>query len=125
MCAAASHTDDELQALVVVHTVLVCKLHVVVEKGDLAVGWARECLQSFPPNHELSNSLIPTHSSSIRPVERFQMSHQGEDVSSPLRPALPSSGTHLRGPFPPATPTPGTEADQSPALRARQGHQTS
>ncbi len=33
------------------------------------------------------------------------MTHQREDLSSLLRPALPSSDTHLRGPFPPTTPT--------------------
>ncbi len=67
MCAAVSHTDDELQALLIVHIVLVCDLHMLVEKRYLAFGWARECLQLVSPNHELSNSLIPKHSGSIRP----------------------------------------------------------
>ena len=54
MCAAMPHADDELQSLLIAHTVLIYDLHVFVEERNLAVGWARECLQRLPPNNELA-----------------------------------------------------------------------
>ncbi len=45
--ASMPHTDDELQALLVLHTLLVCDLHVDVEERDLAVGRARSASSFF------------------------------------------------------------------------------
>lgn len=42
MCTAMPHADDELESFLVVHPVLIRDLHVVIEKGDLAVRRARE-----------------------------------------------------------------------------------
>ena len=66
MCTAMPHADDELQSLLVVHAVLVRDLHVVVEKRDLTVSWARERFKPLPSDHELSNRFV-THPSSIVP----------------------------------------------------------